>query len=205
MVEPLFCNIKRKSTLYRCVSDLFGVCSYFILGQDKLIIIDPGKLEDKTIEWLNKFNNLTKVVYITHEHFDHHYHANKVLNLKQTILYIPTVSFSQALMDPKKNLSYYYNQNVQTFSKSITDISYLKVLKTPGHSRESYCFLYDDIIFGGDTIINTDYLVLKLPGSSKVNYKKTIEFLNQTIPLDTIVMPGHGNYFFYSNWNICEM
>jgi len=202
MVEPLFCNIKRKSTLYRCVSDFFGVCSYFILEQDKMIIIDPGKLEVNTIEWLNRFNNLRKVVYITHEHFDHHYHANKVLSLPQTFLYIPTVSFSQALLDIRKNLSYYYNQIVQTYSKSITDISYLKVLKTPGHSIESYCFLYEDIVFGGDTIINTDYLVLKLPGSSKVNYKQTIKFLNQTIPPDTIVMPGHGNYFFYSNWNL---
>lgn len=184
---------------------MFGVCSYFILEQDKLIIIDPGKLDDIVFDWLNKLGDINKVVYVTHEHFDHHYHANKILNLKKTVLYVPTDSFNQALSDSRKNLSYYYNQNVHTATNFITDISFLKVIKTPGHSSESYCFVYDDIVFGGDTIINDDYLVLKLPGSNKNQYKQSIKTLNESISSDTIVMPGHGNYFFYSNWNVCEI
>ena len=63
---------------------MFGVCSYFILEQDKLIIIDPGKFDDSVFAWLNKFNNLRNIVYITHEHFDHHYNANKVFDLENT-------------------------------------------------------------------------------------------------------------------------
>lgn len=82
MVEPLLCNIKKKSTIYRYISSLFGVCSYFIVEQKKVIILDPGKFDTHVFEWLNKFENIRKIVYITHGHFDHHYHANKVFELE---------------------------------------------------------------------------------------------------------------------------
>lgn len=202
MVEPLFCNINKKSTLFRHISEMFGVCTYFILEQNNLVIIDPGKLDNTVFEWLDEFDNLSKIVYITHEHFDHHYHANKVLNLKKTFLYIPSESFNQALIDSKKNLSYYYDQNVQTISKSITDISYLKVIKTPGHSRESYCFIYDDVVFGGDTIIDKKYLVFKLPGGDKLDFNNSVERLKSNVNLSSIVLPGHGDFFCLDNWII---
>lgn len=200
MVEPLFCNLKNNSTLFRYISDLFGVCSYFILEQDKLIIIDPGKLNDNIFEWLNRFNNLKKVVYITHEHFDHHYHANKVFNLENTFLFSPSIFFCEALKDTRKNLSYFYNDPRETIADSITFEKDFEVFNTPGHSQESYCFVYDNIVFGGDTIIKKKYLVLKLPGSDKKIYNNTINFLKEKIDVNSIVCPGHGEYFCLENW-----
>ena len=181
---------------------MFGVCSYFILEQDKLIIIDPGKFDDSVFAWLNKFNNLRKIVYITHEHFDHHYNANKVFDLENTYFFSPSEEFDIALRDIRKNLSFYYNDPIETVADSKIFESFLKVIKTPGHSEESYCFVYDNILFGGDTIIDKKYLVLKLPGSNKKDYYNSINYLKGIVLISTIVLPGHGNFFCYNKWKI---
>jgi hydroxyacylglutathione hydrolase len=197
MVEALLCNIKKKSTIYRFISSLFGVCSYFIVEKEQVIIIDPGKLDNNVFEWLCKFENIRKIVYITHEHFDHHYHANKIFKLKKTFFFSPSESFNFAIKDTRKNLSHFYNDPVETVPKSNLLESYLKVIKTPGHSKESYCFTYDNVVFGGDTLIDKKYLVLKLPGSNKKDFNDSIDNLKLDINLNSIVMPGHGEFFIW--------
>ncbi len=179
---------------------MFGVCSYFILEQDKLIIIDPGKFDDSVFAWLNKFIDLRKIVYITHEHFDHHYNANKVFDLENTYFFSPFEKFDIALRDIRKNLSFYYNDPIKTVAVSKMFESFLKVIKTPGHSEESYCFVYDNILFGGDTIIDKKYLVLKLPGSNKKDYENSINLLKEQLVKDSIVLPGHGEFFDFEKW-----
>ncbi len=181
---------------------MFGVCSYFILEQDKLIIIDPGKFDDSIFEWLNKFNNLRKIVYITHEHFDHHYNANKVFELEKTYFFSPCENFNLVIKDVRKNLSYYYNDPIETVVKLNTVISDLKIIKTPGHSKESYCFVYDNLLFGGDTVIEKKYLVFKLPGGNRNDFNYSIKNIRDNIDLNTIVLPGHGDLFYFDEWVI---
>lgn len=181
---------------------MFGVCSYFILEQDKLIIIDPGRLDDNVFEWLNKFKNFSKIVYITHEHFDHHYHANKVFELEKTYFFSPCENFNLVIKDVRKNLSYYYNDPIETVVKLNTVISDLKIIKTPGHSKESYCFVYDNVLFGGDTVIEKKYLVFKLPGGNRNDFNYSIKNIRDNIDLNTIVLPGHGDLFYFDEWVI---
>jgi hydroxyacylglutathione hydrolase len=201
-VEPLFCNLNKRSTFYRYISNLFNVCTYFIVEEDKLIIIDPGKLDENVYDWLIKFDSLTKIIYITHEHFDHHYHANQVLNLKNTFLYLPSESFGDALGDSRKNLSYYYYDSIETKGYQVDIKSNLEILKTPGHSVESYCFIYDNIVFGGDTVIQNEYLVFKLPGGNKSHFLDSLKYLKKRVQLNSIVLPGHGNMFSFDKWII---
>ena len=60
MVETLFCNLDDKSIVYRSVSKLFGVCTYFLVDPKKVLIIDPGKLSDEVYVWLEQFKNHKK-------------------------------------------------------------------------------------------------------------------------------------------------
>ena len=85
MVEPLFCNLDDRSIVYRSVSDLFGVCIYFLVDQKKVLIIDPGRLSEDVYLWLGQFINHKKIIYITHEHFDHHFDLNKLLKIIQIV------------------------------------------------------------------------------------------------------------------------
>jgi glyoxylase-like metal-dependent hydrolase (beta-lactamase superfamily II) len=79
MVEILFCNLDDRSILYRSVSELFGVCTYFLVDLEKVLIVDPGKLNDNVYVWLEQFQRHKKIIYLTHEHFDHHFDVNKLL------------------------------------------------------------------------------------------------------------------------------
>jgi hydroxyacylglutathione hydrolase len=202
MVEQLFCNIKNKSTIYRYVSELFGVCTYFIIDSQQIIIIDPGKLDRVIFSWLESFPEKRKVLYFTHEHFDHHFSANSVLQLQNAFLFIPSESFSEAIKDTRSNLSYFYSNPISTHSNLISSDSHFDVIKTPGHSKESYCYIYDDLLFGGDTVIDRKHLVLKLPGGNKNEFDFSYKKLKDIIKTNLLVLPGHGDFFYFNSWVI---
>lgn len=202
MIETLFSNIDDKSTVYRSVSDLFAVCTYFLVDNEKVIIVDPGKLSDEVYFWLEQFKNHKKIIYVTHEHFDHHYDVNKLLQNSNSYLHYFSENFNIAIANNKINLSFYYNIPLATVSKVKKEFKFFKVIETPGHSKLSVCLLYNNLLFGGDTIINKEYLILKLPGSNKEDYKKSVIKIKSKIQKNTIVLPGHGNIFCFDIWKV---
>jgi hydroxyacylglutathione hydrolase len=202
MIEPLFCNLDDRSIVYRSVSDLFGVCTYFLVDKEKVLIIDPGRLSEAVYLWLEQFKNHKKIIYITHEHFDHHYDVNKLLKIQNTSAFLYSKKFEDALQCSRKNLSYYNNIAMETALSIPSFMNYFEVFETPGHSIFSVCFLYKNMLFGGDTVIDKENLILKLPGSNKMNYKESIDKIKNIIPDDTIVLPGHGDLFLFNTWLI---
>jgi glyoxylase-like metal-dependent hydrolase (beta-lactamase superfamily II) len=197
MVETLFCNLDDKSMVYRSISKLFGVCTYFLVNKEKVLIIDPGKLSDEVYLWLEQFKKHKKIIYLTHEHFDHHFDVNKLLLMHNTYLHFFSENFKKAISNSKVNLSYYYNTPIETSSKLTKKFNFLEVIETPGHSKQSVCLLYKNLLFGGDTVIHKEYLVLKLPGSNKNDYRESIATIKTKTNQNTIVLPGHGNLFFF--------
>ena len=202
MIEPLFCNLDDRSIVYRSVSDLFGVCTYFLVDQEKIIIVDPGRLSEAVYLWLEQFKAHKKIIYVTHEHFDHHYDVNKLLKIQNTSVFFYSKQFEDALQCSRKNLSYYYDTVIETALSIPTSKNYFEVIETPGHSIFSVCFLYKNMLFGGDTVIDKKNLILKLPGSNKMNYMQSIDKIKNIIPDDTIVLPGHGDFFLFNTWSI---
>jgi hydroxyacylglutathione hydrolase len=202
MVEILFCNLDGRSILYRFVSELFGVCTYFLVDLEKVLIVDPGKLNDDVYVWLEQFQRHKKIIYLTHEHFDHHFDVNKLLLIHNSYLHFFSENFEKAISNNKINLSFYYNTPIETSSNSKEDFNFFEVVETPGHSKLSVCLLYENMLFGGDTIINKEYLVLKLPGSNKAHYKESVSKLKLKLNKNTIVLPGHGNLFCFDSWII---
>ena len=202
MIEALFCNLDDRSIVYRSVSDLFGVCIYFLVDDEKVLIIDPGRLSDDVYIWLEQFENHKKIIYLTHEHFDHHYDVNKLLKIQNTSAFLYSKEFEEALKCTRKNLSYFYNIAIETSLSIPTNTNYFEVIETPGHSKLSVCFLYKNMLFGGDTVIDKKSLILKLPGSNKLDFKESIDKIKTIIPNDTIVLPGHGDLFIFNTWVI---
>lgn len=202
MIEQLFCNIDDKSIVYRSVSDLFGVCIYFLVDEEKVLIVDPGRLSEDVYNWLEQFKNHKKIIYITHEHFDHHFDVNRLLKIQNTAAFLYSKEFEDALQCSRKNLSYYYDTVIETSLSTITDKNYFEVIEMPGHSKLSVCYLYKNILFGGDTVIDKKSLILKLPGSNKLDFKESMDKIKNLIPCDTIVLPGHGDLFLFNSWLI---
>jgi glyoxylase-like metal-dependent hydrolase (beta-lactamase superfamily II) len=86
---------------------------------------------------------------------------------------------------------------IKTHCNKSTGLNYFEVIETPGHSKLSLCLLHKNLLFGGDTIIEKENLVLKLPGSNRIDYKESIAKVKIKINNNTIVLPGHGNFFYF--------
>lgn len=71
-----------------------------------------------------------------------------------------------------------------------------KAISTPGHSEGSACYmLVGRMAFTGDTLLQNDPVILKFPGGNANDYNKYALPYLQSLPKDTIIMPGHGDPF----------
>ena len=184
-------------------TDNFNSNTYILEYLSFVIVVDPGETESKkTIEWL--LNNNKKIDYciITHEHFDHNIGYTALVN-KFEFKTICSKETSLALNNSKANLSYYYNIPFETKVKNLSNSpGFLKIIKTPGHSKGSLCFLLENLLFSGDTIIKKEFLVTKLPGGNKEDLTESFKKIDKISKMinDLIIFPGHGDFFKYSNF-----
>jgi glyoxylase-like metal-dependent hydrolase (beta-lactamase superfamily II) len=177
---------KIKQNVYQFHFKKFGSCVYLIefplkakrtkseselkgeaeLRAKRTILIDTSSEENKQelLQDLKKLNiepeNINTLI-ITHNHYDHVGNSNLFTNAK-----IIT------------------NKNSQDLPKE------LQPIQTPGHTQDSFCILYDDILFSGDTIFHesgrgrTD-----LPGGNEQQILKSIQKLTKINY--KILCPGH--------------
>jgi len=144
----------------------FGSTVYLIKLNSQNILIDTSSKENQQ-ELLNDLNQLEikpiniNIIILTHNHWDHNSNNNL---------------FPNATIITSKNLS-----NLPPELKSI---------KTPGHTQDSICILYKNILFSGDTIFHkggrgrTD-----LEGGSE---QQILESIKELKKLDyKILCPGH--------------
>jgi glyoxylase-like metal-dependent hydrolase (beta-lactamase superfamily II) len=197
--------------------DFFNSRSYLIKLKDKkCFLIDPvissnGCSLYKDLCMLDACYEI--YVFLTHEHFDHFYGINQLLEKKNVHLMIFD-DLLKAIGDPKQNLSFYYNCPYLVranncfyyeFVDNIFKINKLGVTiyLTPGHSRYSNCILFDKYLFGGDTIIEESYVTTKLPGGSRDKFNSSVNNLMRLFKNENIIVyPGHGESFNFKEWCI---
>jgi|TARA_B100001971_G_C18094506_1_gene485326 glyoxylase-like metal-dependent hydrolase (beta-lactamase superfamily II) len=158
---------KIKENIFQFCFKEFGSCVYF-LKLDKNILIDTGSKanESELSEDLNELDLKTEdvdIIILTHSHYDHNGNVDLFSNAK-----------------------IYDNENISELDNKFR----FKIIKTPGHTKDSICLLYEDILFSGDTIFHeggrgrTD-----LPGGSEeeiLDSIKRLEDINYKI-----LCPGH--------------
>ncbi|SRR6056297_1851178 len=181
--------------------------SYIISdSHNNAYIIDPGDEGEKIFSFLNKENLNLKFIINTHGHFDH-IGANRFLKQKTEAEIIIHKNDNELLIDPAKNLSgYFYSSRKITSPPADKFIAggdllefdefNFKVLHTPGHTAGGvslYCS-EEKVLFCGDTIFSNGIGRTDLPGANPESLKSSIENKLLTLPDDTVVYPGHGNY-----------
>lgn len=134
------------------------------------VVIDPGDEAQKIIELIESKNLKPVGVVLTHDHLDH------IEALDDVVKY-----FNIPIIDTKKE------------NKIKIGESELKIIKTPGHSRDSVCFVSEKekIIFSGDTLFNQGIGRTDLEGGDYEQIKKSLKLL-MTYPDNYKVYPGHG-------------
>ncbi|MEK6823747.1 MAG: MBL fold metallo-hydrolase [Nanoarchaeota archaeon] len=148
----------------------FGSCVY-VLKNKFTILIDTSSASAKE-ELLNDLKILkippekVNVVILTHNHYDH------IENLGL---------FSNSKIYRAEKL----NEN-----SKIKELPEIKIIETPGHTPESKCFLYQNILFSGDTMFHNGGIGrMDLPGGSEEQMRKSLEKLSKI--KFKIFCPGH--------------
>ncbi|MBU0894773.1 MAG: MBL fold metallo-hydrolase [Nanoarchaeota archaeon] len=148
----------------------FSSCVYVVKNLEP-ILIDTGskEVESELLKNLKELyiepEDITSII-LTHNHYDH----NGNLNLFQ-------------------NAKIYSFINTKEIEKSFPDF---KVLSTPGHSHDSICILYEDVLFSGDTIFDKNHNYIgrtDLPESNPKAMKQSLEKLKNL--KYKILCPGH--------------
>lgn len=178
-----------------------------IEGTNAVWVIDPGDIEPVD-EWM-KYNGKTSIkgVLLTHSHFDHIYGLNDLLSLYPTCpIYVANDYGVSALNDAKKNGSRFTESpfvlkegaDVRLMPSEVMlwEGVTISIVNTIGHSPDSVCFLIDNLVFTGDTLIKDTRTVTKLKGGSVTDLKATIDMIQNTFQGHNLtVMAGHEDSF----------
>lgn len=165
------------------------------------LIIDPGANHDEINFYITQKKIHALAIINTHAHYDH---IGAVSKLKE-ILNIPfylhnkdmrllkSANLFRALFDSKKTIKIpivdnHFDQNEKNL---IFNDIFVEIIETPGHTKGSVCFLIENNLFTGDTIMRNSVGRIDLPGSSKKDLYNSLKKLLKLSP-ETIILPGHG-------------
>ncbi len=181
---------------------------------DGCIIVDPGSKSPTTLySLLNEWSLTPKYIILTHEHFDHCWGVNRLVE-RYDIPIICSALCADFIQNEKRNCSVFYDNQerfvIQYPTISVESIDYqlpfantiLSFFPTPGHSAASICFLVDKYLFSGDTLIKDLKTVTKLPTGSVAKLKESLDTLIQLKGQGLTVLPGHGDIFLLDTYDL---
>jgi len=169
-------------------------------GVKQGVIIDPGDDADIILKAVEKLGIEIKYILATHGHFDH---VGAVAPLKREL----NVEFLAHkddffFIEDGENAARRWGVEIEQPPKPDRFIEdgekikvggfELEVLYTPGHSPGGVSFLYDRMVFGGDTLFQGSIGRTDFRKGSFEDLSKSIKIRLYTLPDDTIVYTGHG-------------
>lgn len=132
-------------------------------GNGKCVIIDPGSAFEMIDRALRELDLTPEKILLTHGHFDHMGAAEEIKEKYGAKLYIHK-NDECMLTDREKSGAviapfFPYNPvgcdgNVKQGDIVRQGELEIRVMETPGHSKGSVCYIYEDVIFAGDTLFS---------------------------------------------------
>lgn len=165
------------------------------------VVIDPAANAFVIKNTLETMGATLRFVVLTHCHFDH---VGAAEELKSE--YVPLVCLDReegSLSSPSINLSrgFGFPEIVLYADKTVADgdeipfgNSSLKVIATPGHTVGGMSLYAEKVLFSGDTLFSGSIGRTDFPGGSFEVIADSIRTRLYTLPEDTVVYPGHGEF-----------
>ena len=182
---------------------------YIVSNKEKeCLIFDPGEEAGRIIKAIRSNGLKPLAIFLTHAHFDHIGAVDAVREAFGLPVWIHEKEVSW-LGDPSKNGSSKYaalpdyvvekpaEENIIKVEQQFEISNFVfKAVFTPGHSPGSisYIFEQDGFAIVGDTLFEQGVGRTDLLGGSSKVLLASIHDKLLTLPEDTIVYSGHGNY-----------
>ena len=149
-------------------------------GREALIIDPVLENIEQYIKLLNELDLKLVKVIDTHIHADHITAASKLKNKTNCTIVMGEHTPSDAVEIKVKDNEIIYVDKLE-----------IKVIYTPGHTKDSYSFLMNDYLFSGDTLLingtgRTDFQ----GGNSEDSYNSIFNRLLK-LPEETLLYPAH--------------
>ena len=149
-------------------------------GREALIIDPVLENVEQYIKFLNELDLKLVKVIDTHIHADHITAASKLKNKTNCTTIMGEHTPSDAVEIKVKDNEIIYVDKLE-----------IKVIYTPGHTKDSYSFIMDDYLFSGDTLLingtgRTDFQ----GGNSEDSYNSIFNRLLK-LPEETLLYPAH--------------
>ena len=214
--------------VYRYVLDAIDANMYIFVREGLACIIDPHI--DVEADSLLKQESVKKIwIILTHEHCDHILGVNYYKEHYECVV-VGSAATKENTPQPSKNLAAYYralliDQDENTIQKAEqlfsedyacqVDVGFekeymidvagitLRMIETPGHSKGSICiFANENYIFTGDSLVDGNVIITRLPGGSKRDYLNITQPFLEGLSKDMVVFPGHGVEGIMSDFEI---
>lgn len=172
------------------------------------ICIDPGsEKSEREIEYIESNGLTLDYIFLTHEHTDHTWGCNSLVTHYGAIVVCSEMckhnlssEFQAYFLFYYDNIDYHYT--VCKVDKTCEELGdkldwqgfTIEFIYTPGHSMGSICILIDNLLFTGDTIMQTKPYINKRNGS-KEKFIESIQMIQNRFDNNQIIYPGHGNFF----------
>ncbi len=179
---------------------------YIIHADDRkdCIVVDPGDEKKKIFGALEEDGLEPKAIILTHGHFDH-IHEIPALKEKYPDIKVYCLDAEKELLsDMDLNGSKMFRRKDRADADALfhdgEDVSMwglnFKVIATPGHTVGSCCFYFKDeaILISGDTLFYENVGRSDFATGDHETEIKSIKEKLFTLPDDTKVLPGHGEY-----------
>ena len=189
---------------------------YVVYDEDtkRCLVIDPASEKSlREIQFIEENGLALDYIILTHEHTDHTWGVNSLVEQYQKAKVICSEVCKQNLKKEFQAyfLLYYddanYHYTVCKVDKTTEELNgalmwqgyEIMFIPTPGHSFGSICILIDGLLFTGDTIMQAKPYVNKRNGSKELFYKSRKKVVEMFKP-ETKVYPGHGEPFALSEY-----
>lgn len=146
---------------------------------DSAIIIDPSWDLDELEAVIRRHNLAVRYIVNTHHHFDHTL-GNHAMAVSTGA---PVVQHKASELEHDISVS---DGDVIEFGSSS-----LKVVHTPGHSKDSICLIGDGKIFSGDTLFVGSCGRVDLPGGDAGQMYESLSEILHGMDDALILYPGH--------------